>query len=143
MVYNILAFRGEAGFSGGLLWLRRWNIGSPQAVRTGWRVLEDIRRARGEVRSLEVAPAQFFREDEFVELHAFLIQTIGFGWVADYIPYTGNFFVHFKDNRQICFTAKASETLKELRTTFQKWTPTDQDPMVVRMQEMERARGTE
>jgi hypothetical protein len=60
---HILLFRGEADFNGGLFWLQRWSIGSPQLVRVGWRILEDIRRAHGELRSLETAPAQFFRED--------------------------------------------------------------------------------
>src|SRR6266852_5461490 len=33
LAYHILAFRREVSFSGGLLWLRRWDIGSPQLVR--------------------------------------------------------------------------------------------------------------
>src|SRR5438874_504187 len=52
---HILSFRGEGAFDGGLLWFRRWDIGSPQLVRVGWKILEDIRRAHGEFRSLEVA----------------------------------------------------------------------------------------
>src|ERR1051326_7494254 len=54
---TILLFRGEADFTGGLLWLRRWYIGSPQLVRVGWRILEEMRRGNAESRSLEVAPA--------------------------------------------------------------------------------------
>ncbi|HEY6128262.1 MAG TPA: hypothetical protein VIW23_08785 [Candidatus Acidoferrum sp.] len=137
---TILLFRGEADFSGGLLWLRRWDIGSPQLVRVGWRILEDIRRAHGESRSLEVAPAQLFRDDELVELHAFLVQAIAFGWVADFIPSTGGFFAHFKDNRQVCLFADSSETLKEMRTSFRDWKPTDQDPMVAKMELIRKAR---
>jgi hypothetical protein len=130
---HILLFGGEADFNGGLFWLQRWSIGSPQLVRVGWRILEDIRRAHGELRSLETAPAQFFREDELVELHAFLIQAIAFGWLADFIPSGAGFFVHFKTNRQICFTARSAEKLKELRAAFQEWHPTDEDPMVAKM----------
>src|SRR5882724_10234723 len=129
----ILLFAGEAGFSGGFIWLQRWDIGSPQLVRVGWRILEDIRRAHGDSRSLEIAPAQLFRDDELVELHAFLAQAVGFGWLADYVACTGKFFVHFKTNGQICFTAKSAETLQTLRTSFQEWNPTDEDPMVLRM----------
>jgi hypothetical protein len=136
----ILLFRGEVGFSGGFLWLQRWDIGSPQLVRVGWRILEDIRRAHGESRSLEVAPAQFFRDDELVELHAFLVQAVAFGWLADYVPCAGRFFVHFKTNGQICFIAESAVTLKELRAEFQRWKPTDKDPMVEKMISMERAR---
>jgi hypothetical protein len=136
----VLIFRGEANFTGGLLWLQRWSIGSPQLVRAGWRILEDIRRAHGELRSLETAPAQLFRDDELVELHAFLIQAIAFGWVTDFIPSAGGFFFHFKDNRQICVATKSMETLNELRSHFQHWHPTDEDPMVAKMASMKKAR---
>lgn len=47
VVRDILSFRGEAAFTGGLLWLRRSSIGSPELVRVGWRILEDIRAHTG------------------------------------------------------------------------------------------------
>jgi hypothetical protein len=143
LAYHILNCRGEQSFSGGLLWLQRWDIGSPQMVRPGRLILENIRRAHGELRSLEVAPAQFFRDDELVELHAFLNQAIAFGLVTDYIPCAGHFFVHFKDNRQVCFAAESPVTLKELRAEFQQWNPTDKDPMVERMISIEKERKRE
>lgn len=136
----LLAFRGEANFSGGMLWLRWWEIGSPQLTRVGWHILEDIRRAHGESRSLEVAPAQLFRDDEFVELQAFLTQVMCFGWVADYVPSASGLFAHFKDNRQVCLSAESSQTLKEMRTSFHDWNPTDQDPMVAKMELIRKAR---
>ena len=137
---TILIFRDEAQFSGGLLWLQQWNIGSPPLVWSGWCILENMRRVHGDPRSLEIAPAQSFREDEIVELHVFLVQVVAFGWRADYIPFLGKFFLHFKPNRQICVTAKSPETLKELRAHFQQWNPTDEDPMLVKMAAMEKAR---
>jgi hypothetical protein len=141
LALQILAFRGEGYFGGGMLWLRRWSIGSPQLVRTGWLILEGVRRSRGELRSLDMAPAQFFREDEFVVLQAFLIQTIAYGWVADFVPCSGRFFLHFKDNRQICFTAESAGTLKELRAEFQSWNPTNGDPMLVKMKSFRKERA--
>jgi hypothetical protein len=137
---NILTFRGEAAFSGGLIWLRRWNIGTPQFIKVGWKIIEDIRRAHGDLRSLELAPAQLFRDDELLELHAFLVQIIGFWWVAEFVPPTGGFFVHFKDNRQVCFMSESTESLAELRAAFGQWNPTDNDPMVERLAELEKAR---
>jgi hypothetical protein len=136
----MLTFRGEADFSGGMLWLRRWDIGSPQLVRVGWRILERMRGAQGESRPLEVAPAAIFRDDELVDLHSYLLQVIGFGWVADFVRPTGDFFLHFKNNRQVCFTADSTTTLKELRAAFSAWNPTEEDPMVVKMRAIEKAR---
>ena len=131
-------FGGEAGFSGGLLWLERWDIGSPQMVRVGWQIMEDLRRARGDMQSLDLAPAQYFRDDELVPLQIFLLTVIGLGLVADFVPASRHLFVHFKDDGQICFTTNEADTFKELRTFFNRWNPTDEDPMVVRLREFER-----
>jgi hypothetical protein len=136
---SVTTFREEADFNGGLIWLRRWDIGSPQLVRPGWSILENIRRAHGDDRPLEVAPAQLFRQDELVELNAFLIQAIAFGWIADYVPSTRNFFLHLRDNRQICVTTKSDETSNELRKYLQQWHPTDEDPMLKKMASIKRA----
>jgi hypothetical protein len=130
---TILCFRGDTQFSGGFLWLQCWDIGSPQLVWPGWRILEDMRRAHGEPRPLEIAPAQSFREDEMVELHAFLIQVIAFAWVADYIPFAGDFFLHFKMNGLICVSARSAETLNELRVHFRQWKQANEDSMQVKM----------
>src|SRR5579884_3053621 len=135
---TIIIFGGEAGFSGGLVWLRRWDIGSPQLVRVGWQIIEDMRRARGDMQSLDIAPAQYFRDDELVPLQAFLLHIIGLGLVADFIPASRHFFMHFKDNAQICFTTDEADTFKQLRTSFSAWSPTDEDPMVLKIQEFER-----
>jgi hypothetical protein len=109
-------------------------------VRAGWQIVEGLRRSSGDLRSLDVASGQQFRDDEFLQLHAFLLQVIGFGWVADFVPSVGGFFVHFKDNRQICFTAEGPAVLDELRRAFSRWNPTDQDPMVAKLAELERKR---
>lgn len=138
LAYTMLTFPHVDQFSGGLLWLKWWTIGSPPYVWSGWRILEDMRRAHGEIRSLEIAPAQSFREDEKVELHAFLIQVIAYEWRAYFIPFFGEFFVTCKTNGQICVTAKSPETLKELRVHFKDWKPTDKDPMLVRKAELEK-----
>jgi len=139
LAFALLCFRDKSLFSGGMLWLQRWDIGSPELVKPGWCILESIRQTKGDIRSLEIAPAQHFREDEFVELHAFLIQVIAYGWMADFIP-SLEYFVHFKTNRQVCFTATSSETLKDLRAAYHEWSPTDKDPMVVKLAAMEKVR---
>ena len=113
------------GSEGGTLAVRNW-------CRLFWEIVEGLRRGHGDGRSLDAAPAQWFRHDELVSLNAFLLQAIAFGWVADYVPASAGFFVHFKDNRQACFTADSADTLKELRTTFGEWNPTDEDPMILR-----------
>ncbi|SRR5579871_16678 len=132
---------GENQVAGGLLWLQRWDIGSPELVRTGWRILEDIRRANGQPAPLEIAPAVLFRDDEAVEQHVFLIQTIAYGWVADFVPRGGGFFLHFKDNRQICFASRSLQIHRELMLAFQRWNPSAEDPMTMKIRSIREARS--
>jgi|HubBroStandDraft_6_1064221.scaffolds.fasta_scaffold273013_1 hypothetical protein len=130
---SLSLFRNEADFAGGLLWLRRWNIGAPEMVRAGWLILENIRRAHGDSRSLELAPAQLFRSDESAELQCFLIQVIAFGWVVEFVPSSGQFFAHFKDNGQICVESDSQDTQRELRKYLEGWSLTNEDPMVAQI----------
>ena len=117
----ILSYPDVRSFEGGLLWLTRWQIGTNQMVRPGWRIIEDMRRAHGEVRSLDLAPAQYFRHDEFVELHAFLIETMAYGWAAFLV--VADFFINFQESGQIRCVAKKSDTLDKLFSAMQRWNP--------------------
>ena len=124
------------------MWLRRSDIGSPQLNAVGRQIVENVRRAHGDNRSIEAAAAHIFRQDELLDMNALLAQIVGFGWVAEFVPATGGFFVHFKDNKQISFEADSQDTLKELRLGFSTWSPTDEDPMVKRLSELGKRRGS-
>ncbi len=129
---EILTFRDATLFGGGLIWMQGWNIGSPSDSRVGRIIIEDMRRARGELRPLDVAPALLFRDDEMVEMHTALVQVMGFGWVADLVTSTG-LLVNFKSNFQAGFTVRPPSDVNDLRRALERWKPTDQDPMVVKM----------
>lgn len=123
LAYSTLLLEDQDRFEGGLVWLRHWEVGSPQMVRPGWKILETLRRSQGDIRSLEIAPAQLFRHDEFVELHAFLIQVMGFGWSAYFFPFARHYFVSFQTNeRFICYADSAAE-LSRLNAALQRWNP--------------------
>jgi hypothetical protein len=74
-------------------------------------------------------------------LHAFLNQAIAFQWATYYVPCWGQFFLSIQGNRQVCFRTKSSERLKELRVKFERWNPTDEDPMVAKKAALEKARN--
>jgi hypothetical protein len=117
----ILSYPNVGSFEGGLLWLTRWQIGTNQMVRPGWRIIEDMRRAHGELRSLDIAPAQYFRHDEFVELHAFLIETMAYGWAGFFVA--AGFFINFQESGKIRCVATDVETLDKLFSALQRWNP--------------------
>src|ERR1700677_3837129 len=43
------AFSDESGFYGALLWLRLWDIGSPQLEKSGWKMVERMRMGFGDL----------------------------------------------------------------------------------------------
>jgi hypothetical protein len=128
LVHQILSIQSERGFSGGLVWFRMWYVGSPELTKPGWRILEDIRRAHGDLRTLDIAPAQVFREDEFVELHAFLIQTMAYGWSGYYLPSAEDFFLDFRTSERFFCVAKSPERLSALYGSLKSWSPAREVP---------------
>jgi hypothetical protein len=85
----------EPQFGGALLWITYSSIGSPGLVQTGWKLVEKMRQAFGENRSLETASGHFFRSDELVDLNAFVLPCFIFGWDAYLVPsHSNDFFVH-------------------------------------------------
>jgi len=95
----------------------------PELVRPGWKIIEDIRRANGDLRSLDIAPAQLFRHDEFVELHAFLIQVMAYGWGAYFVPRVGGYFLDFRTSERFFCKAKSAQKLEELYSVLEEWGP--------------------
>lgn len=120
---DLLSFTGSHDFEGGLLWLARWDVGLTNIVRVGWKTLEDIRRAHGNLQSLEVAPAQLFRRDEFVDLQAFLLYTMAYEWSGYLVPRNGGFFVDIRASSRIFCMASSQETNERLFERLSKWQP--------------------
>ncbi len=83
----------EAQFQGALLWITYSELGSLAPI--GWKQVEKMRQGFGENRPLQTARAHFFRNDELLDLRAFLLPCFVFGWDAYLIPFVRNdFFVH-------------------------------------------------
>ena len=49
LAHEILAIQSERGFSGGLIWFRMWEVGSPELIKPGWKIIESMRRAQGDL----------------------------------------------------------------------------------------------
>jgi hypothetical protein len=111
---SMLGTKGdEATFHGALLWITYAELGSLAPI--GWRVVEKMRQGFGENRSLQTARAHFFREDELLDLRAFLLPCFVFGWDAYLVPFGSNdVFVHVSHDEYwgvVSRTRKAHETL--------------------------------
>jgi hypothetical protein len=123
VAHTTLLFTDGRDFEGGLGWLKRWDIGTNQITRVGWRTVEDIRRAHGCVESLEVAPAQAFRHDEFVELHAVLAQMMAYGWGGYFVPRVRGYFLDIRTSERFFCKAESAATLEKLHMPLKDWGP--------------------
>jgi hypothetical protein len=121
--HDLVTFTGGHDFNGGLIWLQRWDIGTNWIIRAGWRTLEDIRRAHGSPQSLEIAPAQVFRSDEFVEFHAFVLYIMSYEWQGLLLPRKGEFFADIRPNRTIICETASKEVRENLCQHLEKWQP--------------------
>lgn len=117
-VLSMLNIDAEEHFGGAVLWVTYCDIGSPQLVKTGWKIVEKMRTAFGETRELRAAPGHSFRSDEFVELNAFLLPCFVFGWDAYLLPAGQDHFVYISHDEYWTVVTKTTDThlrlLKEL-----------------------------
>lgn len=114
---RLLSFLGigaEEHFDGAVLWITFSDIGSPQLVKSGWKLVEKMRLGFGETRELRAAPGHSFRSDEFVELNAFLLPCFMFGWDAYLLPARGDHFVHISHDEYCAVVVKNTDVFKTL-----------------------------
>jgi len=122
----------EALFSGALLWLRLWNIGSAQLEKSGWKIMERMRMGYGELRPLGVANAHWFRADEVTDLAAFIVPCFVYGWDAYVIPSNAGCFAFISHDEFWCLTSRDDETRKNLTATFAEFNPQIDDQLAPR-----------
>jgi hypothetical protein len=100
-----------------------WDVGADYLKPLGWRIIEDMRRANGDLRPLDVAPAQIFREDEQLALQVFLMTVAGNGWSGCFVPSIGDFFVVFRSSHRLFFHCPTQDALKRLMGQLKEFEP--------------------
>jgi hypothetical protein len=113
----------ESGFYGAMLWLRLWNIGSPQLEMSGWKMVERMRMGFGDLRPLGEANAHWFRSDEVAELAAFIVPCFVYGWDAYIVPSGGDCFGFISHDEFWCVMARNQETRDRLLIDFAEFNP--------------------
>jgi hypothetical protein len=113
----------EAHFSGALLWLRLWTIGSPQLEKSGWRMMERMRMGFGELRPLGNANGHWFRSDEIVDFAAFIVPCFVYGWDAYIIPAAGHCFAFISHDEFWCVATRDAGLHAQLLQDFKDLEP--------------------
>jgi hypothetical protein len=118
--HALLSFRE---FFGGMLWIKEWRVGDLEGMTTGWRVMEDMRKAMGQAGPLEAAPGQLFRLDEVQDARAFLTVVLLWDWQAFWVPSTSEYFYYLHHNDKIEINASSEETFSGLTSHLSGWRP--------------------
>jgi hypothetical protein len=110
-------------FEGGFIWFHIYGVGPLNSAYLGWKVIEDLRRANGDNRTLDLAPAQHFRGNEETELKLFLLQAITFGWNGVFLPSGFNCLITFTSTQRWFFHADNKSHLDKLFEALSPWSP--------------------
>jgi len=120
-------------FYGGLVWIRRTRIAVPEMEEVALRALERFRLGYGENRSIETAPAHFFRKDESAELAAVVLLVLLAEWDAYVIHPSGDWVAFIDNDDHITVSARSPEIAEDLRGSLETWGPTTAVPAPSRL----------
>ena len=121
----MLGVEEESMFYGALLWITLSDIGSPQLEKTGWNMIEMMRRGFGEIRPLAAAPGHSFRNGAVVDFAAFILICFVFGWDANIVPSGGNFFIHISHDEYWTVITRNRETHLEMLEMLKELDPVE------------------
>jgi len=131
-VISMVGASDEALFDGALLWIRLWNIGSPQLEKSGWRLIERMRFGFGELRPLGTANGHWFRTDEVADLAAFILPCLVYGWDAYIVPANAGCFAFISHDEFWCVATRDSEAHARVLEELKDLEPQVQQPLKLR-----------
>ncbi|CAA9351624.1 MAG: hypothetical protein AVDCRST_MAG68-3663 [uncultured Gemmatimonadetes bacterium] len=115
----------EDRFSGGVLWLQRWELWSESIDRAGYVLLHGIRSSVGRSVLISSAPAHLFESGEFAAAHAALSLPMLFQWDAHFVSATGEFAAYISHEGSLDLVARDAEVHRALTERFHQWEPVE------------------
>lgn len=123
LAYSLLAVEEDMSFSGALMYFVDWGYSPPEIENCAVKILEQMRRAYGVTASIENAPAQLFRSDEILDVHAFLAIPLLFGWDAYFMPHGTRYFGYLRENASIYLITDDEQVSQKLQASLQGYRP--------------------
>jgi hypothetical protein len=106
-----------------LLWFTDWGMWNKVHERAGMFMLEQMRSARGEHKSLFERPGQLFGSSEDIALQSFLILPVLFSWDAYLAPESGEYFVFNSHDESVYVVSGTERTHEKLFKDLTIWEP--------------------
>jgi len=100
-----------------------WDVGAEYLRPLGWKIIENQRRANGDTRSLDLAPAQTFGKTNHWTCKFFLMTVFGNGWSGCFVPDGANFVVEFRSSHRLFFYCESEAALNRLKLELEAFEP--------------------
>jgi hypothetical protein len=113
----------DVPFGGALLWVRERGIWSDYSEKTGAMIVQQMRLAKGENKSLETRPGHLFWPEEPIEMHSYFVIPMLFGWDAFVVPESGNYFIFVSHDGFAEVVGRGAENAEEVRRRVLDWNP--------------------
>ena len=116
--YGLVAAGDESTFAGALLWLRRWEIWSPQIDEVGVQLFGNALAAAGST-GLPATPACQFGAAEFDQAYSLFSLPLLLQWDVYLVPPSAEYFIYVTHNAT-CFVI-GRESLGDIPEAFIEW----------------------
>jgi len=123
LVDRLLPTWEDVPFEGALLWIRQRGIWGDHSEGTGEAMIGQMRRSKGEQRSLGELPGHLFARDEAFEAHSYVLIPMLFGWDAFVVPESGDYFIFISHDGVAEVMARTADKVEELRQRVEDWKP--------------------
>jgi len=114
-------------YNGALLWVTQRDIWPDYSEKTGAKMIELMRLARGETAQLEDRPGHLFGPDDYYEMQSYLLLPLLFGWDAFIVPEGEDYFVFISHDSVVAVVSRTPEVHESRRTYLANWHPRDDD----------------
>jgi hypothetical protein len=113
----------DVSFSGALLWIRERGIWGDYSENTGAMIVRQMRLGRGETGPLDLKPGYLFGAEELIELHAYFLIPLLFGWDAYLIPDGAEYFLSVSHDGVVEAVGRTPQAIEQLRQRVLCWGP--------------------
>ncbi len=117
----------EVPFEGALLWIREKGVWSEFSERTGAMIVEQMRLAKGETAPIGERPGHLFGPGELIEMHAYFLVPLLFGWDAFLVPQGRGYFFFVSHDGFVEVVSRSVEELDHVRQRVIDWNPQEDE----------------
>ncbi len=110
-------------FDGALFWIKDSRIWGDLSDPVGETIIQRLRSSSGETDSVERRPGHLFKPSELIEMQAYFIIPLLFGWDAYMVPENRDHFVFVSHDQYVDVVSRTTKAHEELLDALEDWNP--------------------